>query len=259
MGKRVCCTLSFLIVICLCLIFPSRICNGSVNASIRKEEGKHSVLIFHLINSKLWGEIDGSALQGKFDCPYNKEISHCELISSDSDGNYLDALKQKYHDRMNTLTPNQKESTTTVSLYHIHTWNLLYPKPHGPDKQSLPTDLTMIESEESTHRFQHLFSMAFPLYDGSSTTHPESTIPRTYFRGWNTSEFLFPRPYNQLIKGAVFVASTCHRGDGNTKRMAFVKELMQYMRVDSLGNVYRPDIFPRESPSVEEGKRPKKN
>ena len=229
------------IIFIFCIIYSSfilNICRSSESSP------KKDVLIFHLINNADWGEVDGTALQGVFSCPASNKISKCELISSDTQTNYWSHLLSKYKARMNALTPEEKKKTITVSLYHIHTWNTLSRRPFAPDKLSLPTDLTMAESEESTHRFQKLFATAFPNYDGSSTTHPETSVPRTYFRGWNTSEFIEPKPFSQLIKGAAFVASTCHRGDGNTKRMAFVRELMQTIRVDSLGKCMQTKSIP---------------
>eukprot|EP01031_Cornospumella_fuschlensis_P025617 gene25617-30937_t len=119
-------------------------------------------------------------------------------------------------------------------MYHIHTWGALSKWPHGPNKTALPTDLTLVESEESHTRFGRLFRTSFPHYDGNSTTHPSSTIQRSYFRGWNGTTLLPLRPFDKLIKAGVFIASTCHRG-GETKRLQLVRELQSFIRIDSLG------------------------
>lgn len=60
------------------------------------------------------------------------------------------------------------------------------------------------------------------------------------------SAMLSPRPAADLIPAAAFVASTCHRGDSKTKRIAFVRKMQQHMRVDSLGKCI-------QSPHIPEG------
>lgn len=219
---------------------------------ISRKDGKE-VVIFHLIDNEKWGEVDGSYLQGSFPCRV-QGVSKCEIVSSDSKTDFFNHLVQKHKTRMNLFT----NSPVTVSLYNIHTWAVISKSPHGPDKRSLPTNLTMAESEESTLRFQRLFQKSFPLFDGYSTTFPSSTVPRTYFSGWNMSEFHLLKPISNLIHGAVFVASTCHRGDGNTKRMAFVKELVTLMRVDSLGKCMNTKNVP-EGIKLEFGRNAKES
>jgi hypothetical protein len=43
---------------------------------------KFDVYIFHLIDNLLWGEIDGSGLEGVFPCKSSHIINHCEIFSS---------------------------------------------------------------------------------------------------------------------------------------------------------------------------------
>ena len=202
---------------------------------------KRKVVIFHLIDNALWGESDGSAIQGVFPCSM-----YCEIVSSDSKSNHVENLRGKMTIRKRhiNLRNNSRYVYTTVGLYNIHTWVLHSERPHAPNATLFPTDLTLVESEESTVRFQALFQRSFPHFHGSSTTHPSSTVPRSYFLGLNQSEFLPLKPFESLIKGAVFVASTCHRGEGNTKRISLVKELQKYLRVDSLGKCHRSKYIP---------------
>jgi len=206
----------------------------------------NQVLIFHLIDNALWGEIDGSALQGNFSCFSNRPNSFCELISSDAPSskvNLFQHLQRKMEKRLQHL-PIGDARIVTVSLYNIHTWSTLSPKPHSPNSSKLRTTLTMAESEESHNRFNKLFTASFPHFDGYSTTHPQSTVPRTYFRGWDNVKFLPLQPFKSLIKGGTFVASTCHRAGDGLRRMNLVKELMQFFRIDNLGKCMHTEHIP---------------
>ena len=185
-----------------------------------------SVQIYHIIDNVLWGEIDGSYLQGNFKCPQFK--LNCTLLTSDSTSDFFNVIKSKFQ-RFN------RESVLTVGLYNIHTWKTLSSKPYKPDKCNLPTHFNLVESEESFARFQHLFMNSFPHYDGNSTTLPTSSIPRSYISSINVSTFLPKINYENLIKGGVFVASTCHRDRSTTKREDIIKELRKYIRIDGLG------------------------
>lgn len=191
------------------------------------------VNVFHLIDNALWGETDGSTLQGKMSCPQSvmQSIS-CNFFSSDVKHGFLDALTVKLKNQSHTTVGSKK--ALQVSLYNIHTWGIHSPPPHYPSCL-LPTDLTMIESEESHRRFKKLFGDSFPLYDGNSTTSPYSTVQRSYIPKLNMSEFLPLRPFAQSISGASFVASTCHKGGGTNNRESIVLELSKTIRVDGLG------------------------
>jgi len=61
---------------------------------------------------------------------------------------------------------------------------------------------------------------SFPWFDGNSTTYPISSVQRIYFSGRfkENSHLMSIKPYSSLIRGASFVASTCHRGRGTTNR-----------------------------------------
>jgi hypothetical protein len=93
----------------------------------------------------------------------------------------------------------------------------------------------MAESEESFGRFGHVFEKSFPLFDGNSTTNPTSSVPRSYISSLNVSEFLPLVSSNQLIRGAAYVASTCHKGSKIIRRDEIVRSFRQFLRVDGLG------------------------
>ena len=198
----------------------------------RSHSNVRDVYIFHVIDNSLWGEVDGSALQGIFPCMIEPNTTQtgvtinfgkCELVSSVLPIAVKTAKLKESIDfaeiaATNLQIYNKKfyvdHLITTVSLYNIHTWGTLSKWPHKPDKLRLNTTFTIAESEESSTRFSKLFQTSFPFFDASSTTSPFSTIQRTYFSGLNASDFLPMKPFHSLIKGASFVASTCHRGGG---------------------------------------------
>ena len=180
------------------------------------------VYIFHVIDNALWGETDGTALQGNFPCGLfsTKNVSsvvqlgRCELISSviptpipsqllgnkNSNGDFADFMQSKL-EHYNKNVFRASRLTTTVSMYNIHTWGTISKWPHAPDKVRLNTTFTLAESEESSSRFSKLFHTSFPHFDASSTTSPFSTIQRTYFSGLNASDFLPMKAFHSLIKG----------------------------------------------------------
>lgn len=226
-----------------CLVWRYKILSPSyaVGSSLQRRRGEYSrkaisVDIFHIIDNEKWGEVDGSALQGNFSCSIP-----CRLHSSDTKDSFMDTVKKKF----DLLNSGGRANAITVSMYNIHTWKMLAPSPYRPDKYSLPTTLTVAESEESHGRFKHLFDTSFPHFDGWSTTHPQASIRRYYIRGLNSTDFLPMPPYRSLVKGAAYVASTCHRG---SKRDSVVKELSQHIRVDSLGKCLKTP--PREGSAV---------
>lgn len=196
-----------------------------------------SVIVFHLIDNALWGQTDGSAVEGLFDCGSIK----CEMVSSVARTDQYNYMKQLYKERTLNLV---YDNTVTVSMYHIHTWGTISKWPHPPDKCSLATNFTMAESEESHARFGKLFHASFSHYDGNSTTSPFSSVQRTYFSGLNPNDFITPQHFGSLIRGASFVASTCHRGEGTTKRMSVVQQLQATFRVDSLGKCMHSRYVP---------------
>jgi hypothetical protein len=50
---------------------------------------------------------------------------------------------------------------------------------------------------------------------------------------------------NKLTKGAAVVISTCRRGDTNNKSLSIVKEMMKYLRIDSLEKALRTRNIPK--------------
>jgi Glycosyltransferase family 10 (fucosyltransferase) C-term len=189
--------------------------------------------VFHLIDNSLWGEADGSFLQGEFDCTKPAaETFKCNVFSSDRPNNYLNILSDKFKNASHRKFETRKP--LTVALYNIHTWVVLSPAPHYPSCL-LPTDFSMVESEESHKRFKDLFTLSFKNYHGNSTTSPFSSVQRSYISGLNESSLLPQLPFSESILGASFVASACHKGSATTNRMQVVMELQKIFRVDSLG------------------------
>lgn len=186
--------------------------------------------IFHLIDNANWGEVDGTGIQGKFNCP---SLESCKMYTSDCNGSLVECLRRKQLSAIDAA-----DHSVIVAMYHIHSWGAVSTWPHAPNNCLLPAHYSMAESEESHGRFHKLFGASFATFDGNSTTHPHSSVPRTYFSGLNASEFLQPKPFTELINGASFVASTCHRGEGTTKRLGVVMQMQALMRVDSLGRCH---------------------
>lgn len=219
------------------------------------------VQIFHFIDNRLWGEVDGSGVAGEFSCGNIK----CEMFTTTAknpNDQFSDIL-DKFVRMSNNSAPGKKQ--ITVSLYNIHTWGTLTRWPHKPATCVWPTDLTMAESEESFGRFKSLFQNSFPLFDGNSTTHPSSSVQRVYYAGKfkENAHLLHLNSFDSLIKGASFVASTCHRGRQVSNREEVVSALETLVRVDSLGKCHRTPTGPegivlRSSPNDEENLRLKR-
>lgn len=211
----------------------------SINAS--------KVLIYHIIDNELWGEVDGSYLQGIFSCP-STNIKHCQIYSSDSKSDFLETVAKKYmnHQLHGFSSSNVNALPLTVSMYNIHTWKALQHStwPTPPDICSLPTHFTIAESEESFGRFGHIFRDSFKFFDGNSTTSPYSSVQRTYIGKFNESQFLPHIEHNKLIRGVAYVASTCHRPTKTMNREGFVKSLRQFIRLDGLGKCSHTRTIP---------------
>jgi len=207
----------------------------------------------------LWGEIDGTGLQGLFTCSSSFHVASCRLVSTDvlqQQPKHKQQQQQQQHQQQqqDTFAQNigkkyilfqqqqqqQQQQVVTLALYNIHTWNLLSPWPHKPDKCLLPTHLSLVESEESTVRFKKLFGASFKHFDGNSTTHPEASVQRSYvyLSSFNKSAFLPLKPHEQMIKGASYVVSTCHRGKHQPLREDVTSALQLKFRVDSLGKCH---------------------
>lgn len=191
--------------------------------------------MFHMIDNAIWGEADGSLLQGQFNCPHLDRIAvNCTFHSSDGKRDLLlKILAAKYSKVTSARLESRK--AITVSLYNIHSWGMISTYPHGPAR-SLPTDLSIVESEESHARFSRLFEDSFPLYDGNSTTSPRASIQRSYLKKLNVSTFLPLMSAPQMIVGAAFAASNCR---SLTERLNVVTQLESRIRVDGLGKCRR--------------------
>lgn len=228
----------FLLIIGIIILYTSK-SDESIN-----HVNTSYIQIYHLIDNELWGQIDGSYLKGIFDCNNTK----CEIISTDVDNtignissinNVMDILSRKFAYNMNRLDHNMTSKPLTVGLYNIHSYKAIANKPYKPDKCRLNTHLNIAESEESFGRFGHLFHQSFHHYDGNSTTHPDSSVQRTYINVFELLKRLPLKLHKDLIKGAAYVASTCHKSRAYN-REDVVKQLRESeIRVDSLGKCGR--------------------
>ena len=105
----------------------------------------------------------------------------------------------------------------------------------------------MAESAESSFRFGNLFHKKFhrfAFFDGSSLTHPSSSVqiihPYAYL---NASNFLPLLPQPSLVKGAAYVASDCHnRQNARNQLVAAIKAAN--FRVDGLGKCFHTKNIP---------------
>jgi len=199
----------------------------------------NDIVLYHLIDQKLFGETDGSVLQGPFKCPPDTHGNSykCEIVSTDigeSGAQLMPNLAAKYKGKA-------QHDAITVGLYSIHSWQASA-WPHRPDRCSLPTLLNVAESEESHGRFHKLFTSAFPGYDGNSTTSPHASIPRSYIQEFKMQDVLPLVPFSQKLKAAAYVASTCHTGaHSRPLREVLVSRLEKHFRVDSLGKCHRTE------------------
>ena len=204
---------------------------------------EQSVVIYHLIDQKNFGETDGSVLQGLFSCPQSSEAKFtCEVVSTDSGltgKDLMPNLSAKFRARQAANRNRSNTDAITVGLYSIHSW-AASTWPHHPDRCALPTFLNMAESEESTGRFKKLFMHSFPGYDGNSTTHPESTVQRSYIREFNGGDLIPIVPFASKLPASAYIASTCHfSGRSRPLREILVSRLEKLSRVDSLGKCHR--------------------
>ena len=184
----------------------------------------------------------GVSSDGPQDC--GPEL-RCEWSYAD----HVGKLKQYYLAHQQLFEPPSQSSngTITVSVYNIHSW-WEKKRDHRPAVCELHTNLTLVESEESRVRYNHLFEPSFKHFDGSSTTHPFSTIQRIYNEvRINSSEFVQETfNFSSLVKGASYVASDCHKRDSaNANRDSVVGDIRRAgFRVDGLGRCMRSATGP---------------
>ena len=190
-----------------------------------------SVYVYHFMVPH-WGEsYDGPLNCSAYKTNVDKENYDCIWRHAD----HLKTLKQKYIDSDIDYSNNKSIS---ISLYNIHSW-WEKTRTHHPASCELHTNLTMVESEESQVRYNHLFEPSFKHYDGFSTTNPLSSVQRIYNDAFmydlNTSIPVFN--HTTLIKGASYVASDCHKRDNaNANRDNIIHQLrLTGFRVDGLG------------------------
>lgn len=163
----------------------------------------------------------------------------CEWTYSDD----LRKLRNKFLNMTSSSSADQDErdqKATTVSVYNIHSW-LERQKSRGPMLCELPTSLTLAETEESRTRYHGLFDTTFKHFDGSSSTHPSSSVQRVYESAYmNETQFTDNgkmRNFSSMIKAAAYVAGDCHKRDNaNSNRDHVVHEIRKAgFRVEGLG------------------------
>lgn len=193
-----------------------------------------SVKVFHFL-LKHWGE----SHEGEIDCGPNIQ---CIWTYSD----HIKHLKQNYEQYVETYQA-EHPNPISLSLYNIHSW-WEKTRDHRPAICELPTNLTMVESEEAKVRYNHLFEPSFKHFDGYSTTHPSSHLQRVYKEAFLNESFLSKstKSHSSLVKAASYVASDCHRRDNANANRDGVVQLIRNegIRVDGLGRCMRSAVGP---------------
>jgi Glycosyltransferase family 10 (fucosyltransferase) C-term len=200
---------------------------------------QHDVKVYHFMVPH-WG-VSSDGVQ---DCGPDMR---CEWSYADT----IAKLKQYFAAHEASFLPpapdGSRNGTITMSVYNIHSW-WEKKREHRPATCELRTNMTLVESEESRVRYNHLFEPSFRYYDGTSTTHPSSSVQRIYHEvRINSSDFV-QEFYNftSLVKGASYVASDCHKRDSaNANRDNVVGEIRKAgFRVDGLGRCMRSPVGP---------------
>jgi len=106
-------------------------------------------------------------------------------------------------------------------------------------------NLTLIATMEPMSNFLHVKKFT-DYFDGHSTTHPDSTITRTYYHPFKENQFFSPfRKFSELIKGASFVSSNCDYLRGAIVRNNIIGLLRKHgFRVDGLGKCMHTPVGP---------------
>ena len=158
---------------------------------------------------------------------HTNETIECEWLYHDNQSFFKSVLPM-----VSNMKRNDK-STVTVAMFNIHTlWEKFRLK--YPNSCEWPTNLTMATSEESDHRFHHIFNASFHNFDGYSTTHPSSSVQRIYDAAY--MEGFHEQPYvvnTTLLPAASYIAHVCH-AHGHRERVV-VKLRQAGIRVDGLG------------------------
>lgn len=184
-----------------------------------------AVKVFHYILDH-WGQ----SFHGVLPCG----DTYCEWVLADH-------LK---HLRNNFLysTPQQLygQPLTTMAVYNIHTvWERT--RDAKPSHCELPTNLSFAETEESWVRYSPLFDAAVKHFDGFSSTHPQrSSVQRIYKEAYlHEKELFVAGNFSDLVPGASYIASDCHRRDtANANRDSVVQEVRQRALIAPLCSVF---------------------
>jgi hypothetical protein len=258
--------------------------NNNIEYHNNEESNKYHIKVYHYI-LKNWGDsLDGIDVDCdpniRCEWTYSDHIKNLgNKVSHATDANYfpmhihhksihnkhhliknnisiLDNITNLFSDNIiNDIKNDTKEyknidaTVLTVGVYNIHSlWQST--RRHFPDTCNFRTNITLAESEESSVRFKNsLFDSSFKYFDGSSTTHPTSSIQRVYHHAHLNQTIKINENFvnfTSLIKGGSYVASDCHKRDSaNSNRDNIVQQLRDNdIRVDGLGKCMRSPIGP---------------
>ena len=75
----------------------------------------YDIKIFHVIDNALWGEVDGSGLQGSFPCGN----IHCSILTPESAQHPFESMKEQFKVFMSTRVA---ESVITVNKHIFYVY-----------------------------------------------------------------------------------------------------------------------------------------
>jgi Glycosyltransferase family 10 (fucosyltransferase) C-term len=180
-----------------------------------------TVHVYHLLNFD-----NGMLYSGEMNCSH----VHCHWTNSDD----ISSLCKTLHNDMKSYLSKD----ISVGVYNIHFWwSKAHRKTHPMRYSKFPTNLSIVESEESRGYHSRRFDTTFPNFDAFSTTNPVSPIQRFYIDAY-MRQFRHKIVLNRdMIPGGSFVAQDCREGSPNeSKRFKIVLSLRQLgIRVDGLG------------------------
>ena len=135
------------------------------------------VFVYHFKIVPKWGlSIDG-IVEG---CENDKVICHwshadsLKALNHRQASDYDELLKTDQHYQHQH---HLHDRVASASVYNFHSW-WEKARDHYPHVCSLKTNLTLVESEEARQRYGEMFDPTFKNFDGTSTTHPTSSVQR---------------------------------------------------------------------------------
>lgn len=148
----------------------------SVSNDIVINNNIQHVFVYHFKIVPKWGLSINGIVEG---CENDKVICHWSHADS------LKALSHRqasdYDELLKTGQQHQhrllRDRIVSASVYNFHSW-WEKARDHYPHVCSLKTNLTLVESEEARQRYGEMFDPTFKNFDGTSTTHPTSSVQR---------------------------------------------------------------------------------